>query len=102
MDLGIGADVSGAARERAVRLARSLCADAGLYGGHACLSCQTVAWQVVARAGVDVLETRLPPAPHGGSDRTARVHRARVLAAIDTGLVSTGSAGPSSKRAEGR
>ena len=88
VELGHGGPDAG---QRAVLLARAVCTDAALYGGHACLPCQAVARELVARAG----DPDLPPVrsagarpgaieapPHGTSQRTSRSHWARVLSTI--------------------
>jgi hypothetical protein len=63
--------------EDTVRLARELCGDAHLYGGHACLSCQSAARQLMARSDGAV---PIQSPPHGTSHRASRSHWARLLA----------------------
>lgn len=78
--------------QRAVQLAQALCADAHLYGGHACLGCQWAARQLVAESGGEDLVRRLADGasrtsgaelpPHGTSLRKAQAHWALVLSNI--------------------
>lgn len=88
VELGCGGPDAG---QRAVLLARALCSDAALYGGHPCLSCQAMARQVVARAGEHELQALMSAgarpgtfeAPlHGTSQKTSRSQWARVLSTL--------------------
>jgi len=97
VELGRGDPDAG---QRAVLLARALCTDAALYGGHPCLSCQWVARQLVARVGDQELQAVFsaggrPAAfeapPHGTSQKTSRSHWARVLSSVGSQPALTAS-----------
>jgi len=79
------------AGQRAVLLARALCTDAPLYGGHPCLSCQAIARRLLARtAGQDLQPVLIGGAggraveapPHGTNQKASRSHCARLLSTL--------------------
>jgi hypothetical protein len=81
MTVEMGSGVPDSVRAGTVQLARALCTDAHLYGGHACLACQSAAWQLMARSGGTVAGPGLIASPpHGLSQRTCEAHWARLLA----------------------
>lgn len=78
--------------QRAVQLARALCTNAHLYGGHACLSCQSAARKLLTRFGEDGLgrapgdggRASVEPPPHGTSSKSSQSHWRQALARIET------------------
>ena len=78
----------------AVELARALCADAGLYGGHACLNCQQAARWLTRQssdAAGQAREIRLPP--HGTSCKASQSRWELALASLreEPGLPALGT-----------